>query len=87
VHPARLTLETGRTTPAVVGMGALFAVVASAASYTGGIFESEHVSEDEDKMTMKEFIRRNRRRPIEETIAEVGEGRGMKTLDGAFAVG
>lgn len=29
-----------------------------------------------DEFDRKEYLRKNRRRPIEETIAEVGEGRG-----------
>lgn len=33
---------------------------------------------DVDELERKEFIRRNRRRPLAETIAELGEGRGIQ---------
>lgn len=29
-----------------------------------------------DEVSRKEYLRKNRRRPIEQTIAELGEGRG-----------
>ena len=32
---------------------------------------------DVDEVARKEFLRRNRRRPIEETIEALGEGRGI----------
>jgi hypothetical protein len=32
---------------------------------------------EQDEFERKEYLRKNRRRPIEETIAEVGEGRGV----------
>lgn len=33
--------------------------------------------DDDDRVEAKERYRKNRRRPIEETIAELGEGRGI----------
>lgn len=30
-----------------------------------------------DEFDRKEYLRKNRRRPIEQTISELGEGRGM----------
>ncbi len=68
------------TTPAVLGFGALFAIVLGAYDYTGGRLTGYRKDPEGDEFATKEYLRRNRRRPIEQTIAEVGEGRGMSQL-------
>jgi hypothetical protein len=44
--------------------------------YTGGRLTGYQKDSKVDEFDRKEYMRKNRRRPIEETIAEVGEGRG-----------
>lgn len=44
--------------------------------YTGGRITGYRKDPDVDEFDRKEHMRKNRRRPIEETIAELGEGRG-----------
>ncbi len=69
------------TTAGVLGMGALCATVLGTADYTGGFrgFKKDHEIDDFER---KQYLRKNRRRPIEETIAEVGEGRGKSSFVG-----
>lgn len=67
---------TVRTLPAVLGYGAGLAVVMGAFDYTGGALTGFGRDPDVDEYEQKEFLRRNRRRPIQETIEDLGEGRG-----------
>jgi hypothetical protein len=70
-----------RTMPAVLGMGALTAVVLGAYDYTGGALTGYKRNPEMDEFERKELLRKNRRRPIEQTISELGEGRGMSEND------
>ncbi|KAL8941659.1 MAG: hypothetical protein Q9216_002122 [Gyalolechia sp. 2 TL-2023] len=66
-----------RSFPAVLGFGALVAIILGTHEYTGGKlsgFARDHMV---DQYQRKEQLRRNRRRPIEETLQELGEGRGQ----------
>lgn len=63
-------------------MGSLTAVVIGAYDYTGGRLSGYKKDPKVDEFDRKQELRKNRRRPIEETIAEVGEGRGMSQLNG-----
>ncbi|KAG0647313.1 NADH-ubiquinone oxidoreductase kDa subunit [Hyphodiscus hymeniophilus] len=65
------------STPAVFGFGALTAVVLGAYDYTGGSLTGYKKDPEMDEFERKEHLRKNRRRPIEETINELGEGRGI----------
>jgi hypothetical protein len=65
------------TTPAVLGFGALAAVVLGTYDYTGGALTGFKKDPEVDEFERKEYLRKNRRRPIEQTVAELGEGRGM----------
>lgn len=69
--------STVGTTPAVLGYGALAAVVLGAFDYTGGALTGYRKDPNVDEFDRKEYLRKNRRRPIEQTIEELGEGRGM----------
>jgi hypothetical protein len=69
-------VSTVRTIPAVVGYGAGLAVVLGVFDYTGGSLTGLYKDVTMDEITRKELLRANRRRPIEETIANLGEGRG-----------
>jgi hypothetical protein len=64
------------TTPAVLGFGALTAIVLGAYDYTGGTLTGYKKDPEMDEFERKEALRKNRRRPVEETIHELGEGRG-----------
>jgi len=52
----------------------MFSVIMAVADFTGGSLKGKRDPEV-DEYERKVALRTNRRRPIEETIAEVGEGR------------
>lgn len=60
--------------PRIFGLGLGFAVIMGVADFTGGSLKGNK-DRSVDEYARKEALRMNRRRPIEETIAEVGEGR------------
>ncbi|KAJ9620993.1 hypothetical protein H2203_007580 [Taxawa tesnikishii (nom. ined.)] len=66
-----------RTAPAVLGYGAGLAIVLSAFNYTGGKLSGYVKDPSVDGVERKEYMRKNRRRPLEETVQELGEGRGI----------
>ncbi|KAI1812438.1 hypothetical protein GGS20DRAFT_587495 [Poronia punctata] len=73
-----LGLRTGRI-PRILGYGAFFGVVMTVFEYTGGSLQGKRTEvEGMDEYQRKEYLRKNRRRPIEETIADIGEGRGIE---------
>ncbi|OTA55141.1 hypothetical protein K449DRAFT_337940 [Hypoxylon sp. EC38] len=76
---ATIGLRTGRM-PQILGFGAAFSVIMSAFEYTGGSLRGAPRNDmpEVDEYARKEYLRKNRRRPIEETISELGEGRGIK---------
>ncbi|KAI0458934.1 hypothetical protein F5B21DRAFT_499996 [Xylaria acuta] len=75
---ATLGLKSGRM-PRILGFGAAFSIVMTAFDYTGGSLRGTRTEvPGMDEYERKEYLRRNRRRPIEETIAAVGEGRGIE---------
>lgn len=53
------------------------AVIMGAYDYAGGSLSGYKRDPNVDEFERKQELRRNRRRPIEETIAELGEGRGL----------
>ncbi|KAJ2992139.1 hypothetical protein NUW58_g2270 [Xylaria curta] len=75
---ATLGLRTGRM-PQILGFGAAFSVIMTVFDYTGGSLRGTRTEvPGMDEYERKEYLRKNRRRPIEETIADVGEGRGIE---------
>lgn len=62
----------------VVGHAALAGGVLGVWNFTGGTWTGLFNEYSLDHAERMEEIRRNRRRPIEETIAELGEIRGIK---------
>lgn len=62
--------------PRIIGYGAFTGVVLAGYHYAGGSLRGYWQSEDVDEYERKEMLRKNRRRPVEETLAEIGEGRG-----------
>ncbi|GAP85169.1 putative NADH:ubiquinone oxidoreductase subunit [Rosellinia necatrix] len=75
---AALALKSG-STPRILGYGAGFAVIMTAFDYSGGSLRGTRTEvPGMDEYERKEHLRLNRRRPIEETIADLGESRGIK---------
>ena len=72
----QLTGHVVRTIPAVLGYGAGLAVLLGTFDYTGGKLTGYTKDPDMDEFDRKEYLRKNRRRPIQEVIDELGEGRG-----------
>lgn len=68
-----------RSAPAMLGFGTGLAVLMSAYKYTGGRLSGYQADPDVDEVSRKEYMRKNRRRPIEQTVNELGEGRGAYT--------
>jgi hypothetical protein len=65
-----------RTTPAVMGYGSGLAIIMSAFNYTGGKLTGYAIDPTVDEVGRKEYLRKNRRRPFEDTVEDIGEGRG-----------
>jgi hypothetical protein len=72
---------TDGSTSRVLGFGALTAVILGAFDYTGAALTGYARDPEIDEFERKQYLRKNRRRPIEETIAELGEGRGLLCSD------
>ncbi|EEP80640.1 conserved hypothetical protein [Uncinocarpus reesii 1704] len=66
-----------RTFPAVIGYGATVATVLGIFEYTGGSLRGYKENPDVDEFDKREALRTNYRSPGEQTIAELGEGRGI----------
>lgn len=63
-----------RRMPVVVGLGALVSTIQGSLHFLGGRIDS--FKKEEDEFERKEKLRRTTRVPIEQTVAEIGEGRG-----------
>lgn len=74
---AVLGLRTGRI-PRIIGYGLATGTLLAVLEYTGGRIEGRRRDPEADEFERKERLRLTRRRPLEETIAEIGEGRGIK---------
>ena len=60
-----------------MGYGAALGVVLAAFTYTGGKLTGYERDPAVDEVSRKEYLRKNRRRPVDEIVNELGEGRGM----------
>ncbi|KAI9807763.1 MAG: hypothetical protein M1825_005068 [Sarcosagium campestre] len=67
-----------RTVPSVLGYGATLAVIMGTFDYTGGALTGFGKDPTVDYFERKQDMRKNFRRPIQETIDQVGEGRGIR---------
>jgi hypothetical protein len=65
-----------RRMSSVLGCGVLLAVTLAAAQYTGNSMLSDVTDPDKDRYLDKAEIRNRFRRPVNELINEIGEGRG-----------
>jgi hypothetical protein len=64
--------------PQILGWGAFVSVVMTALEFTGGSLRGKRAdNEFADEYERKEYLRKNRRRPLLETVSELGEGRGL----------
>ena len=63
-----------------MGYGAGLAVLLGTYDYTGGKLTGYERDSTVDEYERKEQLRKNWRRPIQETLEEVGEGRGQSVL-------
>jgi hypothetical protein len=81
----------------MLGAGAAFSTVLTAFRFTNGLRGIASVETDEEEVERRENIKKMRRRPLSETIEQLGEGRGeqgliqitnaMLTLIGIYAPG
>ncbi|RDA87040.1 hypothetical protein CP532_3214 [Ophiocordyceps camponoti-leonardi (nom. inval.)] len=65
-----------RSFPALLGYGSLVAVLQGSFFFLGNRLDSFY--DEDDEFERKEIIRRTTRIPVQQTIAEIGEGRGIK---------
>lgn len=65
-----------RTIPAVLGYGVALSTVMSAFEYTGGTLFGYKKDHTEDEFERRQKLRKAFRTPAEDTISELGEGRG-----------
>ncbi|CAM1503804.1 Fc.00g013950.m01.CDS01 [Cosmosporella sp. VM-42] len=72
---ATLGLPTRRM-PIVAGLAGGVGVIQATFFFLGGRFDT--FRREEDEFERKEKIRRTTRTPLEQTISEIGEGRGIK---------
>ena len=66
-----------RSFPAVLGFGAFTSVLMGAFDFTGGMLTGYGKDKEVDEFERKEQLRTTRRRPVEETLRELGESNGM----------
>lgn len=76
LHIANGTHPLVRSLPAVIGYGAALAALLGGFDLTGGSLRGMERDPNVDEVSRKEYIRKNRRRPVEETVHQLGEGRG-----------
>jgi hypothetical protein len=60
----------------MLGAGAAFSTVMTVFRYTNGLRGIASAETDEEEVERRERMKKTRRRPLSETIAELGEGRG-----------
>jgi hypothetical protein len=66
-----------RSIPFMLGAGVAFGTAMSAFRYTNGLTGYRISDNDDDDVERKEAMRKMRRRPLLETVEQLGEGRGM----------
>ena len=52
----------------------------AAFTFTGGKLTGYERDPTVDEVSRKEYLRKNRRRPVDEIVNELGEGRGMHMI-------
>lgn len=69
-----------RSFPALLGYGVALSAVMSGYEYTGGSLFGYSKDKNVDEYERRTQLRKNFQSPAEQTIAELGEGRGTLTL-------
>ena len=64
--------------PSAMGNALMFGAVLGVMAFTGGTISQQSTEPDMDKAAYKEEMRRRHRRPINELVNEIGEGRGTR---------
>ncbi|KAL0635929.1 hypothetical protein Q9L58_005067 [Maublancomyces gigas] len=67
-----------RTMPAVLGYGAGLAALLGVFDYTGGSLTGWTKDHSVDEVARKELLRSTHRRDVEDTLGDLGEGRGIR---------
>ena len=67
--------QTERSMPSIAGNALALGISLAAVKYTGGLFATGS-EPDEDRLARKDEARKRFRRPVNELINELGEGRG-----------
>lgn len=75
---------TVKRTPIMLALGAFVGTAQGLFHVTGGRLDSFY--KEEDEFERKEIVRRTTRLPVEQTVAELGEGRGKFSLTKTFKV-
>jgi hypothetical protein len=70
-----LTSAIAKSIPTVLGFGTMLGVLTATMDYTGGRLRGGN-DPDVDQYNLKETNRKRFRIPAEQTVAELGEGRG-----------
>lgn len=74
---ADISYYSARTMPSVVGCAIALSVGMGAFNFTGGLIQGYKSRSEVDEYERREQLKKRQRRPIQETINEIGEGRGM----------
>ena len=77
IFEANMLFTIARTMPSVVGYAILLSVGMGAFNLTGGMLQGFKKDNEMTDYERKEQLKKRARRPIQETINEIGEGRGM----------
>jgi len=64
-----------------MGYGGALSIILAAFTYTGGRLSGYQRDPTVDEVSRKEYLRKNRRRPVDQIVNELGEGRGRNTLE------
>jgi len=64
----------------MLGAGAAFSVVMTAFRYTNGLRGTASAETDEEEVERRERMKKLRREPLSQTLAELGEGRGWQVM-------
>ena len=75
---------TERSMAAALGSGATLATILYAVNFAGSNVFGDHSRNPDDPIAEKDAIRKRFRRPLNETVNEIGEGRGMRDVFGVL---
>ena len=71
---------TARTFPALLGYGVGLATAMTGFEYTGGLWGHGQKTVGDDEFERRTQLRKNYRTPAEQTLSELGEGRGRLNM-------